>query len=155
MARGRGVLPRVRRAPPHRSAVGVRRAGGGDREFPWGDDPPDPGRANWFESGIGETTPVGSYPPGALGLHDMAGNVWEWILDAWGPYDERPAIDPVAGGPVPVEAALSVEGRRVVRGASFGGSVVNLRTRWRDSHVVTNAVEFVGFRCAYPADSAR
>ena len=42
-----------------------------------------------------------------------------------------------------------VDGRRAVRGASYAGSVVNLRTRWRDSHVVTNAIGFVGFRCAY------
>ena len=31
-----------------------------------------------------------------------------------------------------------------------GGSVINLRTRWRDSHVITNAGAFVGFRYAYP-----
>ena len=42
-----------------------------------------------------------------------------------------------------------IGGRRAVRGASFSGSEVNLRTRWRDSHVVTNAVAFVGFRCAH------
>lgn len=29
------------------------------------------------------------------------------------------------------------------------------RTRWRDSHPVTNAVAFVGFRCVYPAPGGR
>lgn len=49
------------------------------------------------------------------------------------------------------EQLLAVRGRRSIRGRSFAASVVNLRTRWRDSHDVTNAVGFVGFRCAYSA----
>ncbi len=124
---------------------------GDDREFPWGDEPPSPERANYYRNGLQATTPVGSFPANELGLHDLAGNVWEFLLDAWvESYPDGPRTDPVAGGPVADDPILEVEGRRAVRGASYGGSVVNLRTRWRDSHVVTNAVAFVGFRCAYP-----
>jgi formylglycine-generating enzyme required for sulfatase activity len=104
---------------------------GGDAEFPWGDEPASPARANYGASGIGATRPVGSYAANPLGLFDLAGNVWEFTRDPW----------PDAKG----------SRRRAIRGGSFGGAPVNLRTRWRDSHEESNAVAFVGFRCAYPA----
>lgn len=125
---------------------------GDSREFPWGDEPPSPERANYWASNTGEAIDVGTYPPNDFGVYDLAGNVWEFLYDSWEPrYRNDPQIDPVAGGILSDEEETNVSGRRAVRGASFGGSVVNLRTRWRDSHVVTNAIEFVGFRCAYPA----
>jgi len=120
-------------------------------EFPWGDELPSAARANYSASGVGETRPVGSYPPSTLGLYDMAGNVWEFLLDAWEPaYAGGSQVDPIAGGAVPDNVFRTVAGRRVIRGGSYDGGVVNLRTRWRDSHVVSNAVGFVGFRCVYP-----
>ncbi len=59
-------------------------AGGGKREYPWGDEPPDETRANYDEN-VGQTTPVGAYPAGATpeGLMDMAGNVWEWMKNRY------------------------------------------------------------------------
>jgi len=123
---------------------------GRDQEFPWGDDPPSAQHANYSAGRVDDARPVGSYPPNPLGLYDMAGNVWEFTLDTWRPgYSAEPQTDPLIGGPVPSDLR-TVQGRRVLRGASFGGGAVNLRTRWRDSHEVSNAVAFVGFRCAYP-----
>ncbi len=128
---------------------------GGNAEFPWGEELPSPNRVNYSASSHGGTCPVGSYPPTSLGLYDMAGNVWEFLLDAGdAPYSSDPQADPIAGGAVPKEVFRTLQGRRAVRGGSYGGAVVNLRTRWRDSHVASNAVGFVGFRCAYPATSA-
>lgn len=127
--------------------------GGDDREFPWGDELPSPDRANYGASGLQETRSVGSYPPNSLGLHDMAGNVWEWLLDEWKPeYSGEPRADPIVGRLVGDDAIDRVSGRRGLRGGSYGGGVVNLRTRWRDSHEVTNATDSVGFRCVYPDD---
>jgi Sulfatase-modifying factor enzyme 1/Domain of unknown function (DUF4062)/NACHT domain len=53
------------------------------REYPWGNDEPDPTRANYYETGPKHATPVGLYPAGATpeGVQDLAGNVWEWVED--------------------------------------------------------------------------
>jgi formylglycine-generating enzyme required for sulfatase activity len=112
------------------------------------------GGANYSASETGGTRPVGSYPASPLGLRDMAGNVWELALDAWGPGGSGFRDIPAGSSPDDLRV---VTGRRALRGGSFGGGPVNLRTRWRDSHEVGNAVTFVGFRCVYPAsvDTAR
>lgn len=126
------------------------------KAFPWGDEPVDKTRANYYGSRIGATAPVGSYPANGYGLFDMAGNVWEFLADEWGPYPSSAQVNPVAGGNLfQDDKFLTVTTRRVIRGGSWGGAPVNLRVAYRDSHPPEGARDFVGFRCAKSAAGVR
>jgi formylglycine-generating enzyme required for sulfatase activity len=118
--------------------------------FPWGNDPVDKGRANYGGSGIGGTTAAGSYPANGYGLFDMAGNVWEFLADEWQPYTSVAQHHPVVGGDLFAhgDSFLKIKTRRVIRGGSYGGELINLWVEYRDSHPPENAKDFVGFRCA-------
>ncbi|MBI2942799.1 MAG: SUMF1/EgtB/PvdO family nonheme iron enzyme [Candidatus Wallbacteria bacterium] len=120
-----------------------RAARGGDgRTYPWGERPPDDSLAN-FDSRHGATRPVGSYPDGVspAGCWEMAGNVWEWTADWYGPYPNGPVTDP--RGP---EAG----GRRVLRGGGWCYEGASLRASCREALDPAARIFEFGFRPAGP-----
>jgi formylglycine-generating enzyme required for sulfatase activity len=110
----------------------------------------DKTRANYGGSGLGTTSPVNTYPANQAGLFDMAGNVWQFLLDEWNSYPSASATSPVSRGKRVLDDTkfLQVKTRRVIRGGSFDGVPVNLWVQYRDSHPPNGSREFVGFRCA-------
>ena len=69
----------------HRAAYGTPQ--GIEREYPWGDAPPDHSRGN-FHFKSWHAAPVDAHPAGAsaFGVQDLLGNGWEWTSTHFGPF---------------------------------------------------------------------
>jgi len=124
--------------------------GSSERSFPWGQVwNPQLATAAKPDAGL---SPVDANPDGKsfFGLLNMAGNVWEFVLDAYrAPYDAAlPAVDPVA---LPAETAGIRGGEHVLRGGSFRSPPHMLRARYRAPIRDDEARSDVGLRCAYAA----
>ena len=81
----------------------------------------------WYDGNSGDRThPVGRKAPNAWGLHDMLGNVNEWVEDWHGPYPGGSVTDP--RGPVSGS-------KRVYRGGSwyYGARLCRASIRYDDS----------------------
>lgn len=84
------------------------------------------------------TAPVGSFPANTFGLHDMIGNVWEWIEDTYhANYDGAPSDGSVWQG----------DGKmRVHRGGSWNSLSKNMRVSIHDGNEPELLDSDVGFR---------
>ena len=86
------------------------------------------------------TAPVGSFKPNPFGLYDVLGNVWEWVEDCYGDYDDTPR-DGTA-----YDKARCKE--RVVRGGGWYNSPAHVRSAKRLSYKPDKREEGVGLRVA-------
>jgi formylglycine-generating enzyme required for sulfatase activity len=138
-------------------------AGRATRRYPWGASLPIGPKAgnfadrsslavletalNDYDDGVPTTAPVGSFPPSALGLYDMGGNVTEWVQDFY-------TVSPDLGGAPTTDPTGPATGtRHVVRGSSWrSASIAELRLAWRD--YAEGKAQNIGFRIARYADEA-
>jgi len=95
------------------------------------------GRDTWIN-----TAPVGQFPASAFGLHDMHGNVWEWVQDKW--YSDYIGA--------PIDGSAWEEGgwqeMRVLRGGGWSDDPVTLRSSFRLGDYPAFRLYFAGFRLA-------
>ena len=92
------------------------------------------------DDGYTYTAPVGSFKPNAFGLHDMLGNVREWVEDCDGAYKDAP----VDGSP-----AISNDcEKRITRGGAWLDGPTWVRSAFRQPLPPKFANYAVGFRVA-------
>lgn len=89
----------------------------------------------------GRTQPVGRKRPNAWGVHDMAGNVWEWVWDTYGAdsYSVDAATDPRGRSEGPL---------RVLRGGGWESSAQRMRAAGRNSDQPAGRNDDCGLRLA-------
>jgi iron(II)-dependent oxidoreductase len=133
------------------------------RTYPWGNEPVSGRRANscdakceegWKDQrqddGYRYTAPVGSFAEGKspYGIHDLAGNVWEWVRDWYDPqyYSRSPERNP--------ENTTAAE-YRVLRGGGWPARAALLRAALRRRRAPVDLSRAFGLRCVVGVSAPR
>ena len=119
-------------------------AAGGDqnRLYPWGDQPVSQARA---AVDVPALVPAGSLTAGEgrYGQRDLAGNVWEWMLDWLDPEAYARAVE------CPDCVPASEGSHRMLKGGAYSYPVVAARAAVRSGDLPGERSRAVGFRCAF------
>ena len=120
--------------------------------YPWGNQPPSPELARYYQTWDQETKhkvllPVDALEAGksAYGLYNMAGNVKEWV-DDWYDREYYKEIDEYANPKGPIGGEF-----KVVRGGSWRDLKGFIYSSFRNSGSPTSRMDDYGFRCAKSA----
>lgn len=92
-----------------------------------------------YDDGYAETSPVATYPPNALGLYDMSGNVWEWVQNKKFTYPNAP---------MSMRRYKLAPFARMYRGGSWTDTLVFLRCTVRRNFNPSFRYSNLGFRLA-------
>jgi formylglycine-generating enzyme required for sulfatase activity len=121
--------------------------GGTQTQWFFGDEETDIGEYAWFAGNSGKRThPAGQKKPNPWGLHDVHGNVLEWVQDCWHENYHR----------APTDGSAWIQGgdceRRVVRGGSWYDVPAYLCSAKRDWNPRKFQSLYLGFRLALDLD---
>jgi formylglycine-generating enzyme required for sulfatase activity len=110
-------------------------------EFPW---------ENLVSDGYEGTSPTGAFPPNGYGLHDMAGNVWEWTSDIFRPHAAAARACCVPRNPRVEGAGQAGIPSRVLKGGSHlcaPNYCLRYRPAARSAQAADSSASHIGFRC--------
>ena len=113
-----------------------------NRKYPWGNREPDPMLCNYGDM-MSLTAIIGMHEEGRTpdGIHDLAGNVFEWTCDFFMPY--QPGAAKRKEPPIP---------RYTVRGGCWNSPPEELRCTFRKGLFPEERLNTVGFRLVLPAE---
>lgn len=131
------------------------RGGLKDRLYPWGNKE-NPNGEHWVniwqgkfvqentkDDGYASTAPVDTYPPNNFGLHNMVGNVWEWVSDWWTTQHSTDFQKDPKGPPIGTD--------KVKKGGSYlchRTTCYRYRCASRSQNTPDSSASNLGFRCA-------
>ena len=101
------------------------------------------------EDGFAGTAPVGCYLPNGYGLYDMAGNVWEIVLDKYRPGHSMKDMHNLMGSDGNIDLRVPSGASHVIKGGSYlcnPGFCMRYRPAARQHHDYTMGTSHVGFR---------